>query len=267
LKKKYSGILLKTVVGIILGYLFLVSGIYIFQDKIIFQAEPLPENYEFKFDQQYSEITIRPRIGKELSAILFFTNKDIRKGTILYFHGNADNLQRWGNYAVDFTKLGYNVLMIDYSGYGKSGGTPSEKVLYEDAEDTWEWAKMHLKETNFLIYGRSLGTAAAAYLATQHTPTKLIIETPFYQLLQTRLKIFFPFGLNYEFANYKFLPQISCPITIFQGTKDEIVSYNSAIKLKPLLKSTDRFITIEGGKHKNLRDFEKYHIKLAEALN
>ena len=259
-------ILLRSLLILVIGYLVLVTGVYILQDKFIFQAVSLPADYKFTFKQQFSEISIRPRIGKELNALLFFTPNDYRKGTILYFHGNADNLQRWGKYAEDFTRLGYNVLMIDYSGYGKSNGTPSEEKLYEDAEDTWVWARTHLKETNFLFYGRSLGTAAAAYLATRHTPRQLILETPFDQLLQGHLKLFFPFGLKYEFANYKFLPEVSCPVTILQGTDDMIVAYASAAKLKPLLKPTDRFISIEGGGHKNLRQFEQYHKALAAVL-
>lgn len=252
--------------GLLFAYFLLTTGLYLGQDKIIFQGHKLPDDYTFKFSGQFSEIKIHPRIGKELSAVLFFTDKEVRKGTILYFHGNADNMQRWGNYAIDFTKLGYNVLMIDYTGYGKSYGRPSEQTFLEDADDTWEWAKMHLKETRFVLYGRSLGTAAASYLATKHKPLLLILETPFYQLLQYRLSIFFPFGLKYDFANYKYIPEIKCPVTIFQGTADWVVSYKSALKLKPLLKAGDQFITIKGGGHKNLRTFDVYHEKLAEVL-
>ncbi len=266
LKNKPLHILVRSLLALVSAYLILVTGIYLVQDKIIFQAEKLPAGYTFTFAQQFSEVQIRPRIGKELNALLFFTPQDIRKGTILYFHGNADNLQRWGNYAADFTQLGYNVLMIDYSGYGKSNGTPSEETLYQDAEDTWVWAKMHLKETRFLIYGRSLGTAAASWLASRHSPEKLILETPFYRLQQDRWRLFFPFGLKYEFANYAFVPKVECPIAIIQGTDDRIVAYTSAAKLKPLLKPADRFYTIAGGGHRNLREFAAYHKALAEIL-
>jgi uncharacterized protein len=240
--------------------------IFFFQDKIIFQADKLDANYEFKFDQPFTEITIFTRANNELSGLIFNPENTEPEGTILYFHGNADNMQRWGQYAVDFTTLGYTVLMIDYSGYGKSSGTPSEATLYQDAEDTWQWAQSHLPSREFIIYGRSLGTAVAAQLATQHLAKQLILETPFYQIGQGRFRFLLPFGVKYQFANYQYLPKIKCPITIFQGTKDEVVSYGSALKLKPLLKTDDKFIVIEGGRHKNLRSFDRYHQELAKVL-
>ena len=256
----------KIILLLVAGYFLLTLGLYLLQDKIIFQATKLPADYKFEFEQEFTEVTIIPRIGHEINSLIFSPDHSKRKGTVIYFHGNADNLQRWGEYAEDFTSLGYAVLMIDYSGYGKSLGTPSEEKLFQDAEDTWQWAQHHLPSKEFIIYGRSMGAAVASQLATQHQPKQLILETPFHQLAQDHLKIFFPFGLKYQFANYQYLPAVNCPILIIQGTTDRIVSYKSAIKLKPLLKPDDEFFTIEGGSHKDLRNFEEYHAVLAKAL-
>ena len=248
------------------GYFILTTVLYLFQDKVIFQADKLSADYEFEFNQEFAEITIVPRIGHEISSLIFSVDNAKRKGTVIYFHGNADNMQRWGEYAEDFTDLGYAVLMIDYSGYGKSWGAPSEEVLFQDAEDAWQWAQHHLPSKEFIIYGRSLGAVVASQLASQHQPKQLVLETPFYQLVQGRLRWLFPFGLKYQFANHKYLADVKCPITIIQGTNDWIVSYKSAEKLKPLLKPADNFITIEGGGHKDLREFKSYHMALARVL-
>ena len=70
-------------------------------------------DYEFEFNQEFAEITIVPRIGHKINSLIFSVENAKRKGTVIYFHGNADNMQRWGEYAEDFTKLGYAVLMID----------------------------------------------------------------------------------------------------------------------------------------------------------
>jgi alpha-beta hydrolase superfamily lysophospholipase len=256
----------KIIILLIAGYFLITSVLYLLQDKIIFQADKLPADYEFEFKQDFAEVSIIPRIDKEINGLIFSASNARLKGTIIYFHGNADNMQRWGEYAEDFTSLGYAVLMIDYSGYGKTLGTPSEEKLFQDAEDTWQWAQHHLASKDFIIYGRSLGAAVASQLASQHQPKQLILETPFYQLRQSRLSFFFPFGLKYQFANYKYLPQVKCPVTIIQGTNDRIVSYKSAEKLKQFLKPADIFITIEAGGHKDLRQFEQYHIELAKVL-
>lgn len=252
---------------LIIGYFMLVVGIYSFQDKIVFQGTKLFPDYTFNFEQPFSEITIYPRTGQEINALIFSPELEVDKGTVLYFHGNADNLQRWGEYAIDFTSKGYTVLMIDYSGFGKSTGHPSEEIIYQNAEDTWQWAVQHLPSKNFIIYGRSLGTAVASHLASKHQPQQLILESPFYQFIQDRLKVFFPFGLRSEFANFRYFPQIDCPITIIHGSNDWMVSLNSAEKLKPLLKPGDQFIVIDGGGHKNLRQFDDYHKELESVLN
>jgi len=261
LKKKFQ----ISIVFIAVGYLILTAGLYYFQDSIIFQSKKLDNSYTFSFEEPFYEIEIKNKTGF-INALLFNPPISEPKGTILYFHGNADNLQRWGNYAVDFTKLGYQVIMIDYSGFGKTEGVASEEILYQNAEDVWLWAQHHLEVKNFIIYGRSLGTGVATYLAMKHAANQLILETPFYQLKQDRLKPLFPFGLKHKFANFENIPQIDYPITIIQGTNDCIVSIKSASKLKPLLKPTDGFFEIEGGGHKNLREFEEYHQILAKIL-
>ena len=81
---------------------------YFFQEKFVFQGKPLPREHSFVFSQPFREFTIATHDGEQLSA-LFFPAQDSSRGLMLYFHGNAGHLQRWGNYADDFTTLGYDV--------------------------------------------------------------------------------------------------------------------------------------------------------------
>jgi alpha-beta hydrolase superfamily lysophospholipase len=247
----------------------LLAALYMFQEKLIFQPTSLKADYAFKFNQSFEEFTIPTTDGEQLNALVF-SPADSSKGLIFYFHGNAGNLQRWGQYAIDFTKLGYTVLMIDYRGYGKSTGTPGEKEFYQDASTVLTWAQQQLTFTKLIFYGRSLGAAVASQLATQHTPNLLILETPFDELagvvnppMQAMLS-WIP--LRYQFPNKLHLPQIACPKIIFHGTNDWVVPLRSAEKLKPLLTSSDQFFLIEGGSHRNLREFDTYHQHLAEVL-
>ena len=262
----YIKIVYWSAIIIVISYFLLTAGLYLFQDRIVFQAKKLPADYKFKFDNSIEEVTINSKIGHQLNGLIFNPEIPKPKGTIIYFHGNADNLQRWGQYAVDFTSLGYTVVMFDYAGFGKSTGNPSEKVLYGDSEDIWDWVSKNITDTNLIVYGRSLGTAIASELSSKHQPAQLILETPFDKFIQDRLKIFFPFGLKYQFPNYKYLSSVKCPITIFQGSNDWVVSIESAKKLEPLMKPDDNFIVVENGSHKNLRDFELYHKELARIL-
>jgi len=253
------------VVGIVaLLYGFLWVGFYVNQDKFIFQSESLPQDYRFTFDKKFTEYFIPTEDGHQLNALLFNTERpSVSKGLILYFHGNARNLKRWGEYATDFTSLGYDVLMIDYRGYGKSTGSPTEENLYNDAQIILKWSRANFNYTHIIIYGRSLGAAVATHLATQSTPDLLILETPFDKLSS----LLYSFPSRYTFANHAMLPEVKCRRIIIHGTEDGVVPLSSALRLKSLLHEHDKFVIIEGGGHNDLREFEEYHKVLEEVLN
>lgn len=241
----------------------------LFQNKFIFRSVKLDKDYVFQFDQPFEEHFIPTEDGEVIHA-LSFKAAGPSKGLVLYFHGNANNLQRWGRNAVDLTSLGYDVLMIDYRGYGKSTGTPSEAVLYTDAIVVWTWAKAKFSFSRTIIYGRSLGSAIASNLAIRVNPDLLILETPFDELRGTIPPAFQPllsvFPLRSTFPNYDHLAQVTCKKIIFHGTRDSIVPLSSALRLKPLLQQEDEFIVIPEGTHRNLRSFAVYKEKLAEVL-
>jgi uncharacterized protein len=254
---------------VLIGVLIVLAMAFVFlQDKIIFQGVPLERNHAFLFDEPFKEHFITTPDGHQLNLLHFTTAQP--KGLILYFHGNAGNLQRWGTYAIDFTKLGYEVLMMDYRSYGKSSGKPSEKVLYADARIVWQWAKSNLVIPQLVVYGRSLGTAVASQVAMEAKPELLILETPFDELRGTSLSwlkpIYSILPFDYEFPNYRHLSQIDCRKAIFHGTDDMVTPISSALRLKPLLKEGDDFFVIEKGAHSNLREFAEYHTKLATVL-
>jgi len=246
-------------------YLTVVIGVYVLQKYIIFQADKLENTYQFDFEQPFEENFIDTPDAKILNTLLFKTEQN-RKGLVLYFHGNADNLQRWGKYHVDFNSRGYDVLMMDFRGFGKSTGKPSEISFYKDAKLIYDWLKEKYPNDDVIIYGRSLGCGIASNLATQVNARMIILETPFYsigELIRGRTKLFFfPFDFNYDFPNYLHLQKIKEPVFIFAGTEDWVVPNTSTEKLKPYLKPSDRYINIEGAGHKNLNTFKKYHEEL-----
>ena len=103
-----------------------------FQEKVVFLPVILPHDHTYDFENDFEEyLWDTPFDGK--INVLHFRIKN-PKGVIAYFHGNADNLHRWGKIAVEFTKFGYDVLVMDYRGYGKSSGPRNEEYLYSDAQ-------------------------------------------------------------------------------------------------------------------------------------
>ena len=243
---------------------------YQFQHKYIFLPTRLADNTRFQFDGNFEEISLSLNNAEDKLSGIYFKAADTSSFLVLYFHGNADNLQRWGNFAKDFTRLGFDFFAIDYPGYGKSPGTPSEEGIYESALAAWEWAEERYPPEKIIIYGRSMGSAPASYIASKKRARQLFLETPFFsmeQLLEEHAPIVFRLASpKYRFPVHQFIAESELPVFIFQGTNDRLVPLSNAEKLKPLLKSGDEFIIIEGGKHKNLNTFEAYHKNLERLL-
>ena len=107
--------------------------------------------------------------------------------TVLFFHGNAGDVVRWSHVAIRWQNaLGANVLLLDYRGYGKSGGTPSEEGVYLDSRAAYRWLidEKKVEGPNLIIAGQSLGGAIAAELATSGDADHagLVLESTFSEL-------------------------------------------------------------------------------------
>ncbi|WP_170110515.1 alpha/beta hydrolase [Flavilitoribacter nigricans] len=227
-------------------------------------------DYSFEFKHPFVELSLDDKGADRSLNALFFPVSEQAKGIVLYFHGNADNLQRWGTYTVDFTQNQYEVLAVEYPGYGKNPGTPTEAELYKSAQLAYERARELYPADQIIIYGRSLGSGPASWLAAQHQARQLILETPFPsipKLFRMRASVVLvPFEPNPKFPVARHLQSVSYPISIIQGTNDWVVPYRVASELRKYLKPDDQFITIEGGGHRNLRSFPEYEKILADLL-
>jgi len=251
-------------------YLLLCAIPYLFENQIIFQGTPLAEDHEFNFQLDFTEHSVKMKDGTIINALLF-KNPNPKNKLIFYCHGNADNLQRWGNYAPDLINQGYDILMHDYRGYGKSEGTPSKEILLSDAIELFDWSQANFSPNQTVLYGRSLGASIASYVATQRQSTMLILETPFYDL-NSVMKLRFPWMIQFQafknnFSNAENLKSDrSFPLHIIHGDYDKIVPLESGQALQKYFKIGDSFTIIPGGKHKNLAEFKEFGLKFEELL-
>jgi uncharacterized protein len=254
---------------ILVLYVLLLFVVYGGQRFIVFQPVPMSKSTTFSFDVPFEEGFLETAPGIHVNYLHFKTTMP-SKGLVLYFHGNADNLARWGEMHLDFTSRGYEVVMPDYRGYGKSNGKVSEVLTYQDMQQLHQHLMQTIQPAELIIYGRSLGSGIASNLARTVPAKLLLLETPFYSIPSVMedqlLLIWLPFAFRYEFPNYANIPEVKCPIRIFHGTADRVVPYRNAERLKPLLKEKDRFITIEKGTHLNLNTFAEYQEELDSLL-
>ncbi|MEM7487418.1 MAG: alpha/beta fold hydrolase [Bacteroidota bacterium] len=250
-------------------FLLLIAMLYFLQEKLIFLPSKLPLDYEYSFTQNFEELFLEGTGDAKLNALHF--KQENPKGLLLYFHGNAGDLSRWGHIASAFAQLQYDVIVMDYRTYGKSTGKLSETALYEDAQLFYDYALDSYTESNIIVYGRSLGSAIATNVASNNKPKKLILETPFYSLLDEAQNRF-PFlpvkhVLKYKMTSFEYIQNVSAPIRIFHGTVDNVVSYESGKKLYSVIPSKDKkMYTIQNGNHNNLIEFEAFRKGIEEEL-
>lgn len=256
------------IIGIVLYYL---------QEKFLFHPTKLPRDYKFGFHYLYSrnipfeEVNIPINITDTVNMIKFFPEDSIRRGVVVYYHGNRQNIERYAKFAGSFTQHGYEVWMEDYPGFGKSTGERTEKKMYEQALQIQKMAASKYGKDSIIIYGKSLGTGIASYVASQSNNKRLILETPYYSIpsLFSCYAPVYPTGAmsTYKIPTNEFLTDVNYPIIIFHGTDDGVIPYRNAARLKKILKPTDEFITIEAGTHHNLATFDLYTKKLDSILN
>lgn len=257
------GLIITTILAGI--YVLLCFLLYFFQEKLIFPTHTLPQNYKFHFAHPFQEYTLKTSDGAALNA-LYFRQKGAR-GVILYFHGNGGTLESWGHIMEDFVNYDYpyHLFIMDYRGYGKSTGKRSQKALLDDTQVCYDFLQQELgyKESQIVIYGRSLGTGIAAYLASQNNPSKLILETPYYSMLEmAKITIppVFPVSLllRYPLEAHKYVQQVSCPVYMFHGTGDTTIPYREAEKLSKVNPSKTIFYTIPKGQHHDLIRYQEF---------
>ncbi len=256
---------------VVIIYLVVGSGLYFFQEKLLFHPVSLPEDYKFSFEIPFREINLAVDNEKKIDIVQFTVPDSICKGVVLYFHGNSRNINRCAPCAINFTKNRYEVWMIDYPGFGKSTGKRTEQILYDDALRLYKMARARFSPGNIIIYGKSIGTGIATELASIRDTKRLILETPYYSL-DALIQRFFPIYpvkplIKFSFPSYKYFEKITAPVTIFHGTDDGMIPYSQSKKLMNVIKSGAELITIEKGGHNNLNDFPLFHQKLDSVLS
>jgi len=268
--KKRRRIVLRWIKIILLIYVVVGIALYYLQQRILLHPKAYSQEYAYNFPVPFAEVNIPINKNENLNIVQFFPKDPVRKGVVLYFHGNMRNIDHYAKFADNFTNRGYEVWMPDYPGFGKTTGTLTEQKLYDQALLVYKLAHTKFKADSIIIYGRSFGTGIASQLATMIDCKSLILETPYYNIpaLYSYYLPVYPASLmsKFKLPVNEYVKEATMPVIIFHGTNDDIIPYTVAKKLKRSLKSADEFITIEKGKHNNLSDFPLYQHKLDSLL-
>lgn len=246
---------------IIIGYIILNVIVYLVQDKFIFKPEKLSADFTFKYDIPFKELFFEVEQGVRINGLHFYRPQP--KGLILYFHGNTRSIKGWARYAKDFYRYDYDVVLVDYRGFGKSTGKRSEIDMLSDMQFVYETLKEKYQQQHMIVYGRSIGSGFAAKVASENDPRYLILDAPYYNFLKA-VERFLPilpvkYVLRYHLRTDKWIAHVNCHTYIIHGTRDWLIPVANSEKLQAINPRKITLIRIHGGGHNNLPSFPEYH--------
>ena len=217
--------LLKSIIIILVLYFFVCILMYINQRDFIYF--PNINNY-IKYEKINKNNKVIYLENKNIKLKSWFSNKKIDKPIILFFHGNAGDLENRTYKANAFDNSGYNYLFISYRGFNGNEGVPTENNIYLDAQFAYTWLLDNgYDENEIIIYGESLGTGVGIEIAKKNNPKGLILESPFTSLIEMG-KRKFPFLpvrliIKDKFDNLEKISLIKCPVLYLHGKSDDLV--------------------------------------------
>ena len=206
-----------------------------------------------RFGVPFEGLTVRTADGETLRA--WWLPHQAARAQVVYFHGNGGNLSLWSPVLVDLHQHGLSVLAVDYRGYGLSSGRPSERGLYRDVDATLallDDPRRHAR-VPLVYWGRSLGTAVAAYAATRRAPDGVVLESGFpdVQALLRHMPVLWALSWfsSYRFPAAQWMRGVRAPVLVIHGTEDTIVPFEAGERLFAQIDGAKRFHAVPGGDH------------------
>jgi fermentation-respiration switch protein FrsA (DUF1100 family) len=236
-----------------LAYAGLAALVYFQQDRLLYypgmgrELAATPERYGLPFE----DLAIRTEDGETLHA--WWIPARNARGAVILFHGNAGNISYRLDYARMFDRLGYSTLLVEYRGYGRSTGSPSEQGTYRDAAASWRWLTetKSVAGSDIVLFGESLGGAVAAWLAERERPRALVLASTFTSVpdLAAEIYPFLPVRLlsRYEYNTLDALARIHAPVLVAHSPSDDIIPFSHGKRLFAAAREPKSFLELAGG--------------------
>jgi fermentation-respiration switch protein FrsA (DUF1100 family) len=186
--------------------------------------------------------------------------------TILYFHGNAGNVSDRWPWLRPLSRLPADVFAIDYRGYGRSEGSPSEKGLYLDAEAAYRYLTetRGVHPSQIVVYGRSLGGGPACEIASRFRCAGLVLQSTFTSApeMSSGVVPIIPLGwaMSAKFDNEDKLPRVEVPLLIIHSRSDQVVPYHMGERLFAAANEPKEFVRLEYSLHSDLANPEEARV-------
>jgi fermentation-respiration switch protein FrsA (DUF1100 family) len=238
------------IVSVLIVLLIVNAWMYFQQSAMTFY--PYRKLYQTPGDWglAYEDVFLTTPDGTRLHG--WYLPREGSQRALLFMHGNGGNISHRGDSLAIFHRLGFNVFIFDYRGYGRSEGAPGERGLYEDAATAWQ----HLVEQrgfdkkDIVLFGRSLGATVAAKLAAEVEPAGLIMESSFSSArsfaqavlpLLSRIVV-----MRYRFDTAAYVRQVTCPVLVAHSPDDDIIPFQLGEAVYAAANQPKTFLTMQG---------------------
>jgi fermentation-respiration switch protein FrsA (DUF1100 family) len=193
------------------------------------------------------EVKIASGNGEKITAVYLETPGV--KYTILFSHGNAEDLGNVVPFMQQFHELGYSVLMYDYRGYGTCEGSPSVRNAYQDIDAAYRWLveEKQIDPKTIIAQGRSVGGGPATWLAAHREVGGLILESTFVSAF--RVRTYWPLVPWDKFNNLRHIKQTTCPVLVMHGRNDKVLPFWHGKKLYDAAPGEKVHLWIDGAEH------------------
>jgi hypothetical protein len=243
--------MINNIMYLLFGLVLLNGFMYLQQPSMTFFPYATLEQTPAEWGLAYEDVFLDTEDGKRIHG-WYIPHQDAAQ-TLLFFHGNAGNISHRGDSVEIFHRLGLNVFIIDYRGFGKSTGKPDEQGLYKDARTAWHYLieDRGVDQQDIILFGRSLGGVVAAELATRVQPGGLIIESTFSSARDVANTLFPILSrlvfLRYDFNTVAHVKQVRSPVLVLHSPDDEIIPFHLGEKIYQAANQPKSFFKMRGG--------------------
>lgn len=256
-------------------YFALAALLYSFQGRLIHLPDTPGRQLEATpaaIGADWEDVQLTARDGVKLHG-WYLPASAADAPTLLFFHGNAGNISHRLDTLAIFRRLGVATLIIDYRGYGRSEGQPTEAGLYLDADAAWQHLahERHIPPERIVAFGRSLGGAIAAHLAAERPVGGLIVESAFTSIpdLGREQYPLFPVRTlaRFQYPTREYIARTTAPVLVIHSPDDEIIPYHHGQSLYQAANEPKQFLAIQGGHNTGYLDSDAiYRQGLADFL-
>ena len=216
-------------------------------------VQQTPAVYKLDFE----DVEIQTADGETLHA--WWLEAPEPRAQVIFWHGNGGNLALWLDVIAGLRRQEFSVLAVDYRGFGASTGRPSEQGVYRDADAALLVFEERLRTPGVPVihWGRSIGSAVAAYTASTTPPDALVLESPFADVLaiigrNPVMRVLHLFS-SYRFPTSRFLERYDGPLLVIHGDADSIVPFRAGRRVFEEARGNRKtFVPIPGADHNDL---------------